>query len=304
VTPNGATVYVAAGDSAAVYPINTKTNKPGSPIPVGNFPAGLLMSPNGKTLYVSNDDPPLGSVEAISTATGKVTATIATGSGAYEMALSPNGKTLYVTDTYGQSLTAISTATDKATATIPVCPAAASGLTCEPAGIVFTPNGKTAYIANQSREGTTLLALNTVTNAAKEITVGGSVPYLAITPNGSSVYAIVWYPAGGGAVVPIDASATAAPGWIAMGLPTLTVVTATLRAGVVGKAYSVQLAAAGGVGGYSWRIAAGKLPKGLLLTAAGLIKGKPKTKQTATFTVEVADPGGATAAAAVKIKVT
>ncbi len=62
--------------------------------------------------------------------------------------------------------------------------------------------------------------------------------------------------------------------------------------------YSVQLACAGGVGPYRWRVVAGELPDGLTLDEDGRLHGTPFTKtrvnQTITmpFTVEVRDQRG------------
>ena len=82
----------------------------------------------------------------------------------------------------------------------------------------------------------------------------------------------------------------------------LKVVTASLKAGKVGKSYDVKLAAIGGAGGYRGsRI--GALPKGLNLSTSGVISGRPAKSGTTSFTVQVTDPGGATALAKLKIRV-
>jgi YVTN family beta-propeller protein len=38
-------VYVASGNSGTVTPINTATNRPGTPIRVGSFPWALALVP-------------------------------------------------------------------------------------------------------------------------------------------------------------------------------------------------------------------------------------------------------------------
>ena len=59
-TPDGATAYVTGtlsdstgSTSGRVTPIDTATNKAGAPIAVGSAPAGIAITPNGKTAYVA-----------------------------------------------------------------------------------------------------------------------------------------------------------------------------------------------------------------------------------------------------------
>jgi hypothetical protein len=72
--------------------------------------------------------------------------------------------------------------------------------------------------------------------------------------------------------------------------PTLKVTAATLPAGYVGTNYtSTTLAATGGSGaGYTWT-STSALPAGLVLSAAGVITGKPTATGTTSFTVKVTD---------------
>lgn len=65
--------------------------------------------------------------------------------------------------------------------------------------------------------------------------------------------------------------------------------TKSLPAGTVGAAYSTTLKAAGGASPLTWRLASGKLPRGLKLSSAGVISGTPKSKGTSSFAVSVTD---------------
>ena len=49
------TAYIANGSSNSVTPIDTATNTAGTAIPVGQNPAGVAVTPDGKTAYVTND---------------------------------------------------------------------------------------------------------------------------------------------------------------------------------------------------------------------------------------------------------
>lgn len=70
----------------------------------------------------------------------------------------------------------------------------------------------------------------------------------------------------------------------------LSITTATLPGATLGRAYSAQLAATGGMSPYRWALAGGAvLPGGLSLDAAGTIAGTPTDLGTTTFTVQVLD---------------
>lgn len=71
---------------------------------------------------------------------------------------------------------------------------------------------------------------------------------------------------------------------------TLTVVTSSLPGGSPGISYSDSLAVLGGVPPYSWYLASGNLPSGLVLNrATGTISGTPTTLGTYPFYVTVTD---------------
>jgi len=69
----------------------------------------------------------------------------------------------------------------------------------------------------------------------------------------------------------------------------LTVAGTFLPAGQINQAYSYTLAASGGAQPYTWSLAAGTLPPGLTLNAAGLISGTPTVAGEFGFTVTVQD---------------
>jgi Tol biopolymer transport system component len=76
---------------------------------------------------------------------------------------------------------------------------------------------------------------------------------------------------------------------------------------MVGLAYDATISAAGGAGGYTWDIAAGSLPGGISLTAAGTpataLSGTPTVAGTFQVTVRLTDAAGATATQALSIVV-
>ncbi len=135
---------------------------------------------------------------------------------------------------------------------------------------------------------------------AKSIPVGKAPAGLAITPSGKTLYVANYY-SGTISTIGKPVSLAAGAGQLAAMPARLTISTRSLKAGKTRKWYRDQLVAAGGVGAYSWKVSAGKLPKGLKLSKSGLISGKPAKKETVSFTARLTDPSGVTATEKLKI---
>jgi YVTN family beta-propeller protein len=104
-------LYVAdTGDGLAgghtVTPVDVATGEPGTPIRVGNGPQALVVTPDGRTLYVANIDDNM--VTRITVATGKPGGAIRAGHGPQALAVTPDGRTLYVADILGGTVAVIS----------------------------------------------------------------------------------------------------------------------------------------------------------------------------------------------------
>ena len=77
--------------------------------------------------------------------------------------------------------------------------------------------------------------------------------------------------------------------------PTLFITTSSLPAVVVGNYYSQPLSMLGGTPSYTWSIASGSLPPGILMSpSTGSISGIPTGTGTFSFTVRLTDATGAT----------
>ena len=83
----------------------------------------------------------------------------------------------------------------------------------------------------------------------------------------------------------------------------LAVTTSQLPAAAVGAPYQTVLSASGGSGAYAWTLKSGNLPSGLALAADGTLAGTPSSAGGATFTVQVADGAGGSAAASLSLSV-
>jgi DNA-binding beta-propeller fold protein YncE len=188
-SPDGKTAYAAAGSlafggpgtplatthlrPAAVIPINTATNTPGTPIRLSHGESDIAITPDGKTLYVEGSD----TIIPISTATNTpgTPIRISTGAGPKaNMTITPDGKTLYVEGS--DTITPISTATNT-----PGKPIRIKGGFGQ---MTITPDGKTLYVEGSD----TITPISTATN-----TPGKPIPLaaedIAITPDGKTLYA-------------------------------------------------------------------------------------------------------------------
>ena len=158
-------VYVVNQGTDTVSAYNAATGTITATIPVGAAPAGVAVSPDGRTAYVTNKSG--NSVSVISTATGTVTATIPVGSDPFGIAVSPDGSHVYVANEVSNTVSVISTATGTVTATIPV----GSG----PFGVAVSPDGGTAYVTNVFDN--TVSAISTATLTVTATLPVGTWPY-------------------------------------------------------------------------------------------------------------------------------
>ena len=68
--------------------------------------------------------------------------------------------------------------------------------------------------------------------------------------------------------------------------------TSSLPAGTVAQAYSLQLSASGGSGGYTYSLLSGSLPAGLSLSGSGLLSGTPTVVVSGNISIKVTDSNG------------
>ncbi len=103
-------------------PIDTATNTPGPPIPIGRGPGLIAITPDGKTAYVANTWENTGrltsgqsTVTPIATPTNTAGTPIEVGEGAQAIVITPDGKMAYVV-VWGEpgTVTPIATATNTA----------------------------------------------------------------------------------------------------------------------------------------------------------------------------------------------
>ena len=200
-TPAAGKVYVAnscdGGESACqsgqgtVSVISTATNKVIATLKVGPNGFDLAASPNGKFVYVHNED---GTVSVIDTTMNRVTETLQTDAEGLSygpgptLAVSPNGKYVYVIGWHNSFtnyvLDVITTATGFADTEVP--------LTGYPDAIAVSPDGSVVYVADggtTNAPGTTVDVISTATDKVIDtITVGRDPTGIAVSPDGSQLF--------------------------------------------------------------------------------------------------------------------
>jgi YVTN family beta-propeller protein len=159
-------------------------------IPVGDFPRGLAITPDGARLYVVNG---FETMSVIDTSTSTVVATISNIPANGEIVMSPDGTRAYVPGYFnGQGVTVIDTAANAVVGHLVGLP---SG---DPIyGIAITPDGSRLYVANGNLVdidgnyvgSNTVAVIDIATNTRlTTISVAPQPTDVAVTPDGSKVY--------------------------------------------------------------------------------------------------------------------
>ena len=166
--------------SGTVSVIDTTTDTVVATIPVGIFPSGVAITPDGARVYVTNI---FNSISVIDAATNSVVVTIPSGQFPTGIAITPDGTRAYVVNQFvtnegNNTISVIDTVTNVIVATISV------GL--GPSEIAITPDGTRAYVPDQ--QDSIISVIDTATNTvATTIPVTGSAG-IAITPDGTRAY--------------------------------------------------------------------------------------------------------------------
>lgn len=132
-------ILVACTDSNVADLIDPATGKSLRRIPLGDEPEAFDLSPDGKTLYVSNEDEAEASF--IDVASGKTLQSIKVGQEPEGVKVSADGKTLYVTSEVASLVHVIDVASAKITKNLKVGK--------RPRRMAITPDGKELWVTNE-----------------------------------------------------------------------------------------------------------------------------------------------------------
>jgi YVTN family beta-propeller protein len=135
--PTRPILYVAGRDGQLVSLIDTRTNTVTADMVVGGRPHNIVVSPDGKELYVANEH---GSLDVFSLTTNLRTHSLPIGP-AHGMAMTPDGKQLYVSMPGAGRVAVIDRATKEVVLTI-----ITEGT---PRKIAFSVRGDVALITNE-----------------------------------------------------------------------------------------------------------------------------------------------------------
>ena len=155
VTPDGSKIYVTNSVGETTSVINTLTDTIADTIEVSESLNQVAMAPDGAKAYVSNSD--VNSVSVITTATNLVTATIFFGFNPptpYCLAVTPDSQKLFVTKS-DNKVSIVNTVTGNVDTTLDVG--------TRPFGIVITPDGTKAYVANKNGNSVSVIDIINVT---------------------------------------------------------------------------------------------------------------------------------------------
>jgi PQQ-dependent catabolism-associated beta-propeller protein len=132
-------LMVACTDSNQADLIDPATGKSLRRIPLGDEPEAFDLSPDGKTIYVSNEDE--GALSIVDAATGKVMQSVKVGKEPEGVKVSADGKTVYVTSEVASMVHVIDAASGKLLKNIPVGK--------RPRRIAITPDGRELWVTNE-----------------------------------------------------------------------------------------------------------------------------------------------------------
>ena len=151
----------------------------------GNYasPLEVMVSPDGSRLYVlcqTTDE-----IRVLDAASYAVIKTIPVGHVPRGFSFSPAGSRLFVTNSWDDTLSVIDTKALEVVATWPVG--------SEPSSVVEDREGKRLFVAN--RISNDVVVLNAETGAEeKRLLAGRGASYLALSPDGTKIYATHVYP--------------------------------------------------------------------------------------------------------------
>jgi prepilin-type N-terminal cleavage/methylation domain-containing protein len=154
---NGTSYYVTSADSipslGICLPIGGLASMSPTTIVTGSEPSGIVVSPDGKSVYVTNSGSNTISMYNRNTITGELSnmspATIAANNALKSIAISPDGTSVYVTNGGTiRTVTMFSRNTTTGALTLLSPSTVATGYYAH--GIAISPDGKSVYITNMA----------------------------------------------------------------------------------------------------------------------------------------------------------
>jgi YVTN family beta-propeller protein len=196
--------YVGLFKDNAIAVLDTGTNRVQGTIPVPQGPHGIVITPDGRKVYVSSDG--ASTVSVIDTQTDTIVQSIEVGANPHGLAISSDGREVLVGAFGTNQVLLIDTSTDQIVQRLPVPMAHNSAL---------SPDGRLAYVGSQQQGATAVVILDLVQG-----TQVGTVPLektprgLTLSPDAKQLYVTV---AGTDAVQVVDLASQRVVGQIPVG---------------------------------------------------------------------------------------
>ena len=208
---SGSFVYVSNEDSNDISVIDTRTDSVVATIPVGTRPRGILVSPDGRTVYVALSGSPKAppgvdestlpppdkaadGIAAIDVATHRVRATYPAGSDPEAFAIAPDGRTIYISNEDAGLASALDVESGQVVYTLRVGD--------EPEGVGITRDGKYVYVTGEMTNDVAVVDV-AARRIVKRMRMGKRPRGIAFTPDGRKAYVSEEL---GGAVAVVDVS--------------------------------------------------------------------------------------------------
>jgi YVTN family beta-propeller protein len=170
--------YVGLFKDDAVAVIDTAQNKVVGTVPVPKGPHGLVITPDGRKVYVSSDG--ASTVSVIDTSNDRVVATIDVGANPHGLAVSGDGRRVLALGWGTNHALVIDTATDRVIAEVAVA---------QPHNGTLSRDGSIAWVGSQQQGATALVRLDlTAGKETARVPLDKTPRGLELTPDGKRLF--------------------------------------------------------------------------------------------------------------------
>jgi len=170
--------YVGLFKDDSVAVIDTAQNKVVGTIPVPKGPHGLVITPDGRKVYVSSDG--VSTVSVIDTASDRVIASIEVGANPHGLAISGDGRRVLVLGWGTNRALVIDTATERVITEVPVG---------QPHNGTLSRDGSIAWVGSQQQGATALVRLDlTAGKETARVALDKTPRGLELSPDGKRVF--------------------------------------------------------------------------------------------------------------------
>jgi YVTN family beta-propeller protein len=169
--------YVGLFKDDAVAVLDTAQNKVVGTIAVPKGPHGLVVTPDGRKVYVSSDG--ASTVSVIDTATDRVVSSIEVGANPHGLAVSGDGSRVLVLGWGSNRALIIDTVSDRVIGEAPVA---------QPHNGTLSRDGRTGWVASQQQDATALVRLDLTTwKEVARVALDKTPRGLELSPDGRQV---------------------------------------------------------------------------------------------------------------------